>query len=169
MKKYLFGILTVCLMCVSIESFANKITFSDVITTAYSDTKSLVDTLYHDGKDVVSTIYPDVKGAIVAIAKAIGVAAEHVYVVLVKNYVVLGVKELLVFLGAILLIVFGYIGWNKKTKEHISYKIIPNVLFMLVGIFLLFEVDYNAMLMGLVNPEWGAINYVLEYSKTLVK
>ena len=72
--------------------------------TLYHDGKAVVDSVYHDGKAVVSTvyqdakagattIYPDVKAAVVSIGKAIGVAAEHVYGVLVKKYFVLGVKE----------------------------------------------------------------------------
>ena len=68
------------------------------IDTVYHDVKGAVSTLYSDGKEVIGTLYPEVKSAIVSIAKAIGVAAEHVYTVLVKNYVVVGVKWLILFL-----------------------------------------------------------------------
>jgi hypothetical protein len=34
---------------------------------------------------------------------------------------------------------------------------------------MLFNVNYDDMLMGLINPEYGAINYILDFSKGLVK
>lgn len=60
----------------------------DVITTVHDDAKSVITTLYGDSKDAASILYPEVKGAVMSIAKAIGIAAEHVYTVLVKKFVV---------------------------------------------------------------------------------
>lgn len=174
------------MFCFSVSIYAEDTSFGEVLTQSteqvYSDARAVIDTVYHDGKEAVKTVYgdmkagtsslyPDVKQAVISIANGIGVAAEHVYTVLVKKYVVLGVKELGVFIGAIVLLLLGYFGWNKKTKGdvHITYKIIPQALFIIVGIIMLFNVRYDDMLMGLINPEYGAINYILDFSKGLVK
>lgn len=174
------------MFCFSVSIYAEDTSFGEVLTQSteqvYSDARAAIDTVYHDGKAAVKTVYgdmkagtsslyPDVKKAVVSIANSLGVAAEHVYTVLVKKYVVLGVKELGVFIGAIVLLLFGYFGWNKKTKGDtpITYKIIPQALFMILGVCMLFNVNYDDMLMGLINPEYGAINYILDFSKGLVK
>ena len=174
------------MFCVSVSIYAEDTTFGEVLTQStekvYSDACAVIDTVYHDGKQAIQTVYgdmkagtsslyPDVKQAVISIANGIGVAAEHVYMVLVKKYVVLGVKELGIFIGAIVLLLLGYFGWNKKTKGDvpITYKLIPQALFIFVGLVMLANVNYDDMLMGLINPEYGAINYILDFSKGLVK
>ena len=174
------------MFCVSVSIYAEDTTFGEVLTQStekvYSDACAVIDTVYHDGKQAIQTVYgdmkagtsslyPDVKQAVISIANGIGVAAEHVYMVLVKKYVVLGVKELGIFIGAIVLLLLGYFGWNKKTKGDvpITYKLIPQALFIFVGLIMLANVNYDDMLMGLINPEYGAINYILDFSKGLVK
>lgn len=174
------------MFCVSVSIYAEETSFGEVLTQSteqvYSDARAVIDTVYHDGKQAIQTVYgdmkagtsslyPDVKQAVISIANGIGVAAEHVYMVLVKKYVVLGVKELGIFIGAIILLLLGYFGWNKKTKGDvpITYKLIPQALFIFVGLVMLANVNYDDMLMGLINPEYGAINYILDFSKGLVK
>ena len=125
-------------------------------------------TLYSDSKEVIGTLYPEVKSAVVSIAKAIGVAAEHVYVVLVKNYVVIGVKWLILFIIGAGLVVFGGVVLY-KSKSPITYKSAILLLMIIFGTIVLFKIDYDSMLMGLINPEYGAINYILEVSKDLIK
>ena len=181
MKKFL--ILFVMLFIFTCVSYAGV---SDVLTNSvdsvYHDGKSVADTLYHDGKAVVSTvyndakagassIYPDVKSAIVSIGKAIGVAAEHVYGVLVKKYFVLGIKEACILVGGIIIFFIGLWNWRKCTKnmQAITYAVIIPVVLMIIGICTVFNVDYDAMLMGIINPEYGAINYILEYTKGIIK
>ena len=187
MKKFL--IIFVMLFAFSFVTYAGNDVVSTVgnvvtnsVDSVYHDGKAVVDTLYHDGKTAVSTvyndaksgassIYPDVKSAIVSIGKAIGVAAEHVYGILVKKYVVIGVKELFIFIGGIILFFIGLIYWRKYTKDGqpVSYGIVIPSLLLLIGILIIFNVDYDAMLMGLINPEYGAINYILEYTKGIIK
>lgn len=143
----------------------------DVISTTHDDLKSITTTLYGDGKDVVTSLYPDVKSAVVAIGKAIGVAAEHVYTVLVKKYVVDGIVQLLPFLLGLLLIGIAWFKMNGyfKTHEKIEWHILYPCTLLVAGIAALSCVDYNVMVMGLVNPEYGALNYILEYSKEMLK
>ena len=167
-------------MLVTFSVFAQKNNSSDfveAIATTYSDSKAAVDTLYQDGKALVSTIYndtksltltiyPDVKAAIGQIASAIGVAAEYVWVALVKSFVVKGAVEILHLVFALTFIIFGCILFSKNFKStQITWKIIPGIIVVIVGLIIACNVDYYTMLMGLINPEFGAINYILEFVK----
>ena len=185
MKKFIFIIV---LLGITMMSFAKPIQetkesatkqavitihqdVKDVISTTHDDLKSITTSLYGDGKDVVTSLYPDVKSAVVAIGKAIGVAAEHVYTVLVKKFVVDGIVQLLPFLLGLLLIGIGWFKMSRffKNQDKVDWHIIYPSLLLVFGVISLGYVDYNVMVMGLVNPEYGALNYILEYSKEMLK
>lgn len=143
----------------------------DIVSVTHDDLKSITSTLYGDGKDAITSLYPDIRSAVVAIGQAIGVAAEHVYTVLVKKFVVDAIVQLLPFLLGLLLI---GIAWFKmsgyfKAHEKIEWHILYPCTLLVAGIVALSCVDYNVMVMGLVNPEYGALNYILEYSKEMLK
>ena len=148
--------------------------------SVYHDGKTMVDSVYHDGKEIVKTvygdakegavsIYPDVRKAVVAIGKAIGIAAEHVYSVLVKKYFVLGIKQAVICLIGFIAFIIGLVMWKKATPQGqpITYRIIAPIFLIVVGLVTICNVNYDEMLMGIINPEYGAINYILEYSKNL--
>jgi hypothetical protein len=143
----------------------------DIVSVTHDDIKAITTTLYGDGKDAITSLYPDIRSAVVAIGQAIGVAAEHVYTVLVKKFVVDAIVQLLPFLLGLLLI---GIAWFKmsgyfKAHEKIEWHILYPCTLLVAGIVALSCVDYNVMVMGLVNPEYGALNYILEYSKEMLK
>lgn len=185
MKKYLY-LLAFMLLCVTNNVYSKqKQNFGETLATAtgqvYADGKSVIDTLYQDGKAVVQTVYgdvkssatalyPDIKRAVVQIANGIGVAAEHVYIVLVKKFLVDGVVQLSLLVLSIIMIIFGCRWWNKKTSNDgpITYKVIPGVILLLAGIITAITVNYDVLFMGIINPEYGAINYILDYSKSLI-
>lgn len=167
-------------MLVTFSAFAQRNSSSDFITaiaTTYSDSKAAVDTLYHDGKELVSTIYddaksltstiyPDVKAAIGQIASALGVAADYVWTALVKSFIVKGAVEILHLVFAIVFVILGCILFSKNFKsEQITWKIIPRIIVVIIGFGIAHNVDYYTMLMGLINPEFGAIDYILELVK----
>ena len=167
-------------MLVTFSVFAQKTepsNFVSAITTTYSDGKAVIDTLYQDGKAVVSTIYndtksltstiyPDVKAAVAQIASALGVAAEYVWTALVKSFVVKGAVEVLHLVFALIFIILGCVLFSKNFKsEQITWKIIPGIVVVIIGLIVASNVDYYTMLMGLINPEFGAINYILEFVK----
>lgn len=167
-------------MLMTFSAFAQKNSSSDfieAIATTYSDSKAAVDTLYQDGKALVSTIYndtksftstiyPDVKAAIGQIASAIGIASEYVWVALVKSFVVKGAVEILHLIFALIFIILGCILFSKNFKStQITWKIIPGIIVVIIGLIIACNVDYYTMLMGLINPEFGAINYILEFIK----
>lgn len=178
MKKYLtiVVLMFVCILPVMAEGEgldgAVQSLYSDgknLVDTVYQDTKAGVKTIYSDLKSGTETIFPSVKEAIGSIAKSIGVAAEHVYGILVKKYIVIAVKELLFFIASILLLIIGWVGYNKRSKEKITYSIIPSVMCFCIGIIMFMCINFDNMLMGLINPEYGALNYILDYSKSLIK
>ena len=184
---YVFAMIfafSVCFTTVADAQVVEKVgsVMTNSVDSVYHDGKAVVDSVYHDGKAVVSTvyddlkagatgIYPDVKAAVVSIGKAIGVAAEHVYGVLVKKYFVMGVKQLGICLFGLIALLIGYIGWKKATPvgQPITYRVLVPVVFLCTGLITICNVNYDEMLMGLINPEYGAINYILEYTKDLVK
>lgn len=153
----------------SVQTIHNDVT--NAISTIHNDVKDITTTLYGDSKDAVAALYPEVKSAVVSIAKAIGVAAEHVYGVLVKKFVVDGIVQLLPFILGLVLVIIGWIKLSKYIKEHdkIEWRILYPASLILFGIFALTAVDYDVLVMGLVNPEYGALNYILEYSKQMLQ
>lgn len=143
----------------------------DITSTVHEDVKSITTTLYGDGKDAITTLYPDIRSALVAIGKAIGVAAEHVYNVLVKKFVVDGIVQLLPFLLGIILIIISWVKFGRYFKYYHrpEWHILYPITLLTIGVIILFHVNYNVMIMGLVNPEYGALNYILEYSKQILQ
>lgn len=141
------------------------------VSTVYNDAKTLGTTLYADGKEALTELYPEVKAAVIEIAKGIGVAAEHLYVVLVKKYVVEGVVQLIPFLVGIFLIIIGWIKLEKYIKNNtkLMWPVLYPIIVAIAGIITLCNIDYNTMFMGLINPEYGAVNYILEYAKEMIK
>ena len=144
-----------------------KVTFSQV----YEDGVQAVSTLYNDGKSAVADLAPEIRTAIIAIAQSLGVAVEHVYTVLVKKFVVDGVVQLIPFLLGIILLTLGWVKLEKflKGNKTITWHILYPAGLIVVGIIALTSVNYQTMLLGLINPEYGVINYILEYSKTLLQ
>lgn len=189
MKKIfiLFAIMFAFTMCVSMSANAQvpeKVASVAINTvdSVYHDGKVVVDSLYHDGKAVVGTVYkdtkaglsnlyPDIKSAIMSIGHAIGVAAEHVYTVLVKKYFVLGVKQVCIFVFGLVMFIWGVFAWRKATPvgQPITYRVIVPSILIIVGALTMYNVNYDEMLMGIINPEYGAINYILDYTKELAK
>lgn len=149
------------------EASTEKVTFSQV----YEDGVQAVSTLYSDGKTAVSELAPEIKTAIIAIAQSLGVAVEHVYTVLVKKFVVDGVVQLIPFLIGLALLILGWIKLEKflRGNKAITWHIFYPIALVAVGIIALTSVHYQTMLLGLINPEYGVINYILEYSKTILQ
>ena len=182
MKKFLILILVAILSIGGINAKSDKTSkvITDGIETVYDDTKSTigevytdaksaVTTIYSDVKDVTAEIYPDVKSAITEIARGLGVGAEYVWTVLVKQQVVLGITELIELLFILVLIIVGIVWLWKTVKknESITWVVLPGAFLILFGTFMFGNVDLTTIIQGLINPDFGAINYVLDFIKTL--
>ena len=139
------------------------------IETVYNDTKSVVTTIYDDMKGVASEIYPDVKNALSEIARGLGIGVEYTWTVLVKQYVVIAIAELIKLILILALIICGIVWLWKVVKNNtsITWKGIPGALMLIVGLWMMDSIDFIEIIQGLVNPDFGAINYVLQFIKTL--
>lgn len=179
MKKILILILVAILSIGGINAKTDKVITDGIetvyddtkgtITEVYTDAKSAVTTIYGDMKDATTEIYPDVKNAITEIAKGLGVGAEYVWTTLVKQQVVLGITELIELLLILCLIIIGVV-WLWKTikkNESITWKVLPGAFLILFGTLMFGRVDLITIVQGLINPDFGAINYVLDFIKTL--
>lgn len=148
-------------------------TSENSISTIYNDTKETVKTVYNDSKDLASNLYPEIKEAVVSIAKGIGIAAEHLYGVLVKKYVVVSIGLAIKLLVGIILIIFSIRTLYKsrgviKLEGYGVIKLLYILASFIIGLTIIFNVNIEEMLMGIVNPEYGAINYIIEYSKNVI-
>jgi uncharacterized BrkB/YihY/UPF0761 family membrane protein len=54
-----------------------------------------------------------------------------------------------------------------KNNTSITWKVIPGALMLIVGLCMTGSIDFIEIIQGLVNPDFGAINYVLQFIKTL--
>ena len=157
MKKFILCLMLLSTTCVFAEEKKSAFT-------------GAVETMYADGKEMVQTLYPDLKAAIVSIAGSLGVAAEHVYTILTKKYVVEGLTECLIFLFGLFFFLYAFIKANnlKMPFDEMSWREFILIVYFIIGIAVLVNVDYTNMLMGLINPEFGAINYIIEYSRSMI-
>lgn len=139
------------------------------IETVYNDTKSVVTTIYDDMKGVASEIYPDIKNALSEIARGLGIGVEYTWSVLVKQYVVIGIAQLLKLILSLAIFICGIVWLWKVTKNNtaITWKVVPGVLILIIGLFMMCSIDIIEIIQGLVNPDFGAINYVLQFIKIL--
>ena len=176
MKRFIL-LLSMCLLFICATSVFSVSAADDggtgvaaAVERVYEDATTGTATVYNDAKDIIKTVYPEVKDAIVAIGRGIGVAAEHVYEVLVRKYFVEGVAGLLWLLLGIAIGLFGFLRLNKSItrEETISWRTAVNALYIVIGVIVCCQVDFNHTLMGLINPEWGAINYILEYTRGVI-
>ena len=181
MKKLatiLFALLTMSLQA-NIHSTIKKV--NSVVTKADSTVKELT-SIPDSSKATFNAIYNDVKEGVVGLASALKVGAEHVYAVLVKQQIVYAIVYLLVLVFSIALLKFAYsqynvydvkeIAWAKETQRrsteiyfHISFvyflaSLITGAIMLLVGIC-----NIDNIIMGFVNPEYGAIKDIMDFVK----
>lgn len=174
MKKFIlmFAFMISAFMFTGTYAYAakQKSNAAEAVTTVYNDSKEAVSTVYTDSKELVKAAYPEVKEAVIAIGSAIGCAAEHVYGVLVKKYIVEGANLAFWALIGMCLFIYGFIKLNRTTsalKVFEWHALIP-LIYMAIAGLILSNINFETMFMGLINPEWGAINYILDYTKEMI-
>ena len=134
-----------------------------------------------DTSSTFKTMYSDFKQGIVALASSLKVGAEHVYGVLVRQQIVYGI----VYLIILLIGVYLTSNWlkNYKNKDELwtgpdrfgsseptglgvfrSIQIVVAATMLMIGI-----VNINNIMTGFINPEYGAIQDVIEMVKDMQK
>jgi hypothetical protein len=169
MKKFLF----LLVLLISICSYAQTDSLSVDIENTVSETTTTAERIIdkYSGK-----AYEAVK----ELANALKVPAEYVFTVLVKQGVVVGVTWLILFIFVICTSIIGLKWWTNpdhwlKSKDYrgdpsfepINAKAIIGIVVTVIsfiGIIVCFA-HMDTMITGLLNPEYYAINEVLELIK----
>jgi len=158
-----------------------------VDSTAASVKKSVVETVDSTKKAIVETanavdtsrlskqVYGDVKQALVGIASALKVGVEHVYKVLVVQQIVKSITWfILLLIPTILFVIFkkrcyDWCKENSDDSDGISWLVYA-------GIWIAWLVSsgvgighLDTIVTGFVNPEYGALQDILNFIQTVKK
>jgi hypothetical protein len=156
---------------------------SETLDSVKSIATSIKDSAIQSVKEVDTSstfklMYSDFKQGIVALASSLKVGAEHVYEVLVRQQVVYAIVYLvLIIIGFILIL-----NWIKKYKDSGENWVSSNrdeptglgvlrtiqmiVALIMVGIGVF---NIESIMTGFINPEYGAIQDVIEMVKDVRK
>lgn len=138
-------------------------------------------------------MYNDVKSGIAGLANGLKVGAEHVYMVLVKQQVVHAVSNLiLVILFITLSAILSNLsrktykahmiqcGYDEKDAKNSNYRIdlddsakgiasvvlvVMSAIALIIGVVVLIS-SYDSIIMGFINPEYGAMKDILDFVKS---
>ena len=164
----------------TLMTYANDSTnvVTQVLETASNavDSAKLVTTnLVHqaDTSSNFSRIYGDLKDGVLAIGQSLKVGAEHVYTVLVRQQVVNSVVYLLLGIFSLILGVLSYKQWgliqydSRKDEFNEVRPLVFTVAFGLTSfvLSLVFFLNLDLVVMGFANPEYGAMQDVINFVK----
>lgn len=116
-------------------------------------------------------IYEQVTNYIESMAKGLGVAAEHVYGILVRQQVAEGITTTATFITVLAVLVFlltRSIRGLKNSKRHsedfyLATTVVTSILTILVFVMTILEVPVAVM--RIINPEYYAIMEIAEVIK----
>lgn len=119
---------------------------------------------------LMNKVYDDVKEALVGLSGALKVGTEHVYKVLVRQQIVNSFVYLSLGLISMLLII-SFIKSCKSDEEWLTKYDIPKPLGFIrvaqgiIGVLLCvnFLFDIDVILTGFINPEYGALNEIVNW------
>jgi uncharacterized Tic20 family protein len=134
-----------------------------------------------DTSSTFKLMYSDLKQGIGALASSLKVGAEHVYEVLVRQQIVYGIVYLFLSVIGFILI----LNWIKKYKDDKEKWITKDgysgedptglgiirtiqiiIAFVMIGIGIF---NIESIMTGFINPEYGAIQDVIEMVKDVKK
>lgn len=165
----------VLLSLITFNSYSNELLdkAKEISTEIVDSTKQAVKetTTFVDTSSNFKVLYSDLKSGLTALAESLKVGAEHVYIILVKQqvvnsitWIVIGIIPLLIF------IVFakGFFKWaRKESDESDGFSWFIFLLFVgatvIPGIIALTHTQQ--IIMGFVNPEYGAIMDIINFVK----
>jgi phosphate/sulfate permease len=137
--------------------------------------------------DLIKDVGGDIKVALSELAKGLGIAAEHVYTVMVKQQIVYGILKTLPWVAfPILLLIFAiifqktvYKNVMAKAKEELYDDDDPRPIFVILILFIAWAATTLLFLMApfkiantlgyLINPEYYAIKDIVEFVKAMKK
>lgn len=159
-------------------AFITLNTNANQIDTLINRSSAIVDSTKKTVKESISIIdtssnftmiYKDIKNGISALALGLKVGTEHVYTILVKQQVV---NSIIWLIYLIICIPLGFILYKigvhlfkicdkNDNPLPIAYSFFIGVSYFLILISCFCHLDI--IIMGFVNPEYGAINEILHF------
>lgn len=175
MKNLLFMLFAFTTLSLNAESVVEKTTKTisntvDSVKVATVNSVNFVDT-----SSTFKTIYQDVKSGIMGLAQGLKVGAEHVYIVLVKQQVVIAVTWLVYLILCIPIIIYTvkFLKWCWEIdtpKNHYNDRF-GSIIAIGCGIILIFFLLFvgishlDKIVSGIINPEYGAIMEIINFVK----
>ena len=178
MKKILLGLaIFFCSFSVKANVFENiKKTTTEIVDSSTTAIKSAAHTL--DTSSLSKQMYSDVKAGLAGLAAALKVGVEHVYIVLVKQQVVNAILYALCGVFALFFVLISYWQWGKieviknkynqdeiKETRPLAFTILFGILFMIFTTA--FATHLDLIIMGFVNPEYGAMTDIMHFIQTI--
>lgn len=123
------------------------------------------------------TVYSDIKSAIATVAEGLGVGAEHVYEVLVRQQMIdsISISILIVLMGVMATLLLR-LPMNKKNQYHWSdgdlkgwnvkgtVGVIVGSICLLI-FFIVFIMEGANVITGFLNPEYSAMQEIFKLIK----
>jgi hypothetical protein len=155
-----------------------------IVATAYADGKGVLGTLYSDANKIIQYAAPKLEAGLVMLAQTLKTTVAEVYRVLTLKHLAISISYLFVGLFAIIFGIFAYKIVNfpaekllqSRADEYgkISWK--PQWAFMLmaslissIALFIVFFINLQTMFIGLIAPQAGAIQDIVNLVDTLLK
>lgn len=140
---------------------------SEIIKDATSDS----------AKITMNKVYEDVKYGLQGLASALKTGVEHVYIVLVKQQIVNAITNVIITFLLFLCPLFYIVRYRKWAEEKnkqggsdgwIVLWFFTTIAPMVCGL-IFFLATAQDTVMGFVNPEYGALQNIFEFVKTIKK
>ncbi len=155
-------------------AFAKVDSAKGVVTKV--DTNSLTaKQVYNDLKSGTKDMSKDIKTALQSLGETLKVGSEHVYTVLVKQQIVWAIVYFLLLVFGIVALTLGYKFFGKTEFDGEDLKkgrvldVIITVISFLGGLILVLIGIFHIpdMVTGFVNPEYGAMNDIVDWIKKM--
>ena len=134
-----------------------------IIVTTQAQTDTNTTKVSTEINSVVSNFYDKTTEVISNLAKSLKVPAEHVYGVLVKQQVVKSWTWVIVDLALFLIAGILWVSWLKDKRDRDEWWGLPT--FFTIVFLGFFAGSISTIVTGFVNPEYGAINEILNLLK----
>ena len=147
---------------------------SNGIGTIYGDGKAVVGTLYGDSKEAVKYLTPKIEKAVSEIASGLKVGTKYVWNILVKQQRVWSWCYLIGFIVSIISWFHFYYRFKKGNDEldNAGEWKTSNIAMCWLSLGLSLTLSYFSfqylvpMMTGFINPEFGAMQNVIEVAKS---
>ena len=126
-------------------------------------------------KLTLGKVYSDVKSGIQGLAQSLKVPATHVYNIMIKQQLVKSISSLVIITTfAVMVFLFIKMGKNYQARYDKSnvdsdetMMIIGYIGFVVSALLFIkfFWADYDVIIGGFVNPEYGAIKEIISFVK----